>query len=91
VVDFDYRRFLRTLPCCVCQHLGEQQLTRTEAHHVHTRGAGGGDDTVAPFCAAHHRLWHLLGRKSFQARVGFDPTVTAARLWADWRAQGWPE
>ena len=49
----------------------------------HPQGPAGFLRAVSP-------LWHLLGRKSFQARVGFDPTVTAARLWADWRAQGWP-
>lgn len=90
VSDPDYLRWLRSQPCCVCQHLGEPQRTRTEAHHVtKTRGAGGGDDGAAPFCVRHHKLWHLLGRKSFAARVGFDPTTVAARLWREWKTCGW--
>jgi len=88
--DAEYLRYLGTLPCCVCAHLGERQTTRTEAHHVvRTRGAFGGDNGAAPFCIRHHTLWHLIGRKSFRARVGVDPTVMAATLWRRWRAEGW--
>lgn len=31
---------------------------RMEAHHVTTRGAGGGDEQLAPLCSLGHRLIH---------------------------------
>lgn len=54
VVDLELLDAVRTLPCIAC-------LTRpVEAHHVTTRGAGGGDTAVnvMPLCPAHHREWH---------------------------------
>lgn len=48
---------VRTLPCMACTK------TPSEAHHVTTRGAGGGDTptNVMPLCSFHHRLWHFKG------------------------------
>ena len=80
--DEDHLRDVRKLPCCACVHLGEKQTTRTEAHHTRTRGAFGGDDTVVPLCTRHHKLWHLIGRKSFKARTGVDVVTVAKSLWA---------
>jgi hypothetical protein len=45
------------------------------------RGAFGGDDTVAPLCVRHHKLWHLIGRKSFKQQMGLDVAVVARDLW----------
>jgi hypothetical protein len=90
VRDREYLKWLTTLPCCVCVHLGELQQTRTQAHHlVRTKGAFGGDDGAAPFCEAHHQQWHVMGRKSFAARVGFDPVPVARQLWKEWQERGW--
>lgn len=89
VFDAEYLRLVRQLPCCVCQHAGESQQSHTEAHHTTTRGAGGGDDTAAPFCRSHHRIWHLIGRKSFLRQYGIDPAVVAADLWRHYRLHGW--
>lgn len=90
VRDPEYLRYVRELPCCVCAHLGERQRTRTEAHHViKTRGAGGGDDGAAPFCVRHHKLWHLIGRKSFRERIGMDPIPVAEQLYRDFKRAGW--
>ena len=90
VRDAQYIRWLREMPCCVCAHMGETQTSKTEAHHVvKTRGAGGGDDGAAPFCTRHHKMWHLIGRKTFRERVGFDPVTVAQQLWSDFQQQGW--
>lgn len=37
--------------------------TPSEAHHVTTRGAGGGDEptNVMPLCVYCHRRWHMRG------------------------------
>jgi len=50
------------LPCLACGIEG-----RTEAHHVKTRGSGGGDDAwnVIPLCALHHQRWHQVGWIAF--------------------------
>lgn len=81
IKDADHVRAVRGLPCCVCAGQGLKQRTRTEAHHTRTRGAFGGDDSVAPLCTRCHKLWHLLGRKSFKARTGVDVAVVARDLW----------
>lgn len=47
----------RTFPCLAC---GTQP---SEAHHITTRGAGGGDvpENLMPLCTYHHREWHDQG------------------------------
>ncbi len=89
VRDHEFLRFVREFPCAVCAHLGEIQTTRTEAHHTKTRGSGGGDDTAAPFCARHHKEFHLIGRKSFAARHKCDPATIAAQLYREFQHYGW--
>lgn len=48
---------VRTLPCLGCMR------TPSDAHHVTTVGAGGGDtvDNVMPLCRDHHQEWHRRG------------------------------
>lgn len=87
--DPEYVRHLREMPCAVCVHTGEKQTSRTEAHHVKTRGSGGGDDTAVPCCSRHHKHFHLIGRKSFAARYGIDLAKLAAQLYADFQRAGW--
>lgn len=79
--DPDHVKAVRGLPCCACAYLGEKQRTKTEAHHTTTRGAFGGDNTVAPLCRTHHQQWHVLGRKTFKQRFGLDVAVIARDLW----------
>lgn len=79
--DPDHVKAVGGLPCCVCAFLGERQRTKTEAHHTKTRGSFGGDNTVAPLCVRHHKLWHLIGRKSFKQRIGLDVASVARDLW----------
>lgn len=81
IKDPDHVRTVRGLPCCVCAFLGEKQRTKTEAHHTKTRGAFGGDDSVAPLCVRHHKQWHLIGRKSFKQLTGLDVAQVARDLW----------
>lgn len=81
VHDKDHLADVRKLPCCACLQLGEKQRTRTEAHHTTTRGAFGGDDSAVPLCTRHHKLWHLIGRKSFKTRTGVDVVDVARSLW----------
>lgn len=58
---------IRALPCMACGRHG-----MTEAHHVKTRGSGGGDEpwNLLPLCTEHHTMgaygqaWHR-GRNAF--------------------------
>jgi hypothetical protein len=52
-----------------------------EAHHVTTRGAGGGDETAVPLCSDAHKRVHDMGVISFQARYKVDLDSIAAKLW----------
>jgi len=52
------------------------------AHHVKTRGAGGGDEQVVPLCAIHHDEVHK-GRLTFEARHKVNLDQMAAALWRE--------
>lgn len=54
-----------------------------EAHHVRTRGAGGGDEQVVPLCRGHHAQLDTPGwsSKRFEQVYNIDLTETAAMLW----------
>lgn len=58
----EYLAYVRTFPCAVCMANGLEQETRTQACHVRSRGAGGGDvGNVWPGCEAHHMEQHAKG------------------------------
>lgn len=56
---------------------------RLDPHHTPTRGAGGGDDNVAPLCRTAHALLdsHGNSEKSVQDEYGVDLREMAAELW----------
>ena len=64
--DPSYLDEVRSKLCFACGKPGPN-----EAHHVLTRGAGGGDDwwNLIPLCSDHHTLgpkaWHNIGPISF--------------------------
>ena len=55
---------VREMRCLVCQ------VYPSDAHHVTTKGAGGGDtgDNVMPLCRLHHDEWHFKGRETMVLR-----------------------
>lgn len=58
----EYLAYVRTFPCAICLAHGLKQETRTQACHIKSRGAGGGDvANVWPGCEAHHLEQHLRG------------------------------
>jgi 5-methylcytosine-specific restriction endonuclease McrA len=63
VRDEKYLKKVREQPCLVCLELQERQDYPTEADHITSRGAGGGDDhgNVWPLCTKHHRQRHDRG------------------------------
>ena len=70
VLDPDHLAAIRNEPCLVCESLKMRQMCPTEADHITTRGAGGGDvkGNVWPQCTAHHAERHKTGIKTFIAR-----------------------
>jgi hypothetical protein len=62
IVDRALLEAVRKQPCTV----GLNCYGPVAAHHVTTRGAGGGDtqDNVMPLCVRHHQMIHLAGYKS---------------------------
>jgi len=54
---------------------------KIEAHHVVSRGAGGGDEQVVPLCSKAHADGHKMGWETFQKRYRVDLASTAAELW----------
>lgn len=72
IVDEALLDQVRALPCLACASrdphgarsaIGEDWV-RSHAHHVISRGAGGGDvpENVMPLCVEHHNQWHLYGK-----------------------------
>lgn len=75
-------QFLRGHNCILFGTRGHACWGKTEAHHVKTRGAGGGDDGAIPVCSAAHRMIHDLGIQTFEKRYVTDLNAIAERLWA---------
>ena len=79
VRNSEYRRWIRSLPCCVCR------TTRgVEAAHTGPRGIGqkSSDLSVIPLCARHHRTgddsYHRLGPRKFAEVHGLNiPAIVA--------------
>lgn len=67
--DADLLGRFRELPCMACG-----KYPPSEAHHIRTRGAGGGDDyfNILPLCNSCHTgsrfSWHQGGSVSFLIR-----------------------
>lgn len=53
---------VREQPCVACK-----KPPRSEAHHITTRGAGGGDtgENLMPLCKNCHYEWHYSGISKF--------------------------
>lgn len=74
----DYADTIRAMPCCICDRYGVQ------ASHVKARGMGGCNSdksSLVPMCARCHRLYHVMGPDSFQARFQVDLEAEAETLW----------
>lgn len=57
IKDPELLSVVRNLPCLCCLK------SPADAHHVTSRGAGGGDTetNVMPLCREHHQEWHARG------------------------------
>lgn len=76
----EYLAYLRTRRCVVCSRKGWQQMTRTQAAHVRSRGAGGVDlGNAISLCGEHHHQQGFLGRVTFQELYGISMADEAAR------------
>lgn len=53
--------YIKQFPCAVCG------CRATDAHHIHTRGAGGGDEleNLIQLCRVCHQRCHQLGTYRF--------------------------
>lgn len=80
-------RFIRSLPCTVCQNPIE-----TEAAHVRFsdpraakdnpgKGARPDDAFAVPLCSHHHRVQHEMNERKFWVQNRIDPIFIALALW----------
>ena len=80
-------QWIRGRNCCVANaDFGPGAIVCSgtmDAHHVRTRGAGGGDEQVVPLCRAHHSQldspW--CGPKTFEAIYKVNLAELAAGYW----------
>lgn len=54
-----HRAWVRKHQCAVGNAICDWRI---DAHHVKTRGAGGGDEWCVSLCRYHHQAFHNLGR-----------------------------
>ncbi len=73
-------KFVRGFICAVANR-GSECVGKMHAHHVTTRGAGGGDETCVPLCAKHHDEIHVKGVDTFAAAYKVDLPKLASQLW----------
>lgn len=74
-----YRRFVASLPCCICGAASNAHHEAEEAQG--TMGGKCGDERCIPLCPRHHADRHLLGRLFWSvhhAYPGFTITITQA-------------
>lgn len=76
-VDADYKAWIATFPCVICDAKESKQVTRTTVAHVGDRGFGQkcSDRETLPICVDHHQegpeAAHKLG-KNFWIHHGLD-------------------
>lgn len=85
IVDKELYEFVKSLPCVACGVDPGGQ-----AHHVKTRGSGGGDtaDNLMPLCFEHHRQWHDNPRKMIRRYSGVFYWLEGADRWEVLRRYG---
>ena len=85
-----HRRWVRGFECSIAgklEQLGDGYAKhhecegRIEAHHVTTKGAGGGDDECVPLCSKAHKQGHDIGWDTFTKKYRVDLKAIAERLW----------
>ena len=78
----DHDSFVRDAGCVVpeCPRALKQMMVGTHAHHVKSRGAGGGYKDLVGLCLWHHDEIHKSGKRTFAERHGVDLASEAARL-----------
>lgn len=75
-----HMKYVRGFMCAAADR-GSACSGKTHAHHVTTRGAGGGDDETVPLCAKHHDEIHMKGTETFAAAYKTDLAALAKQLW----------
>lgn len=89
----DKAEWIRTLPCTLayrrpadCRYALDKagRFYADPAHVVHSQGAGGTSEDLAPLCRKHHREQHAAGIRTFERRYNIDLTTMATKLHKLW-------
>ena len=80
--DVKYIKWIRSLPCIVCQFPAP-----SDPHHTETGGKGikASDYTCIPLCHMHHQMVHIFGKQTFQEQMKIDFESVSKRLNAIWK------
>lgn len=64
-------------------HECQYENGKSDGHHTTTRGAGGGDETLAPLCRYHHSLLDSPGwsQKRMEQEAGISFAAISSGLW----------
>jgi len=64
-----YLDYIKQMECLVYEDFGFECCGEVDAHHVKTKGSGGGEEgNLIPLCRKHHSLVHSMGRLTFQQK-----------------------
>lgn len=84
--DDGLRKYVRGLLCGFCEW--GQQRSPTEAAHVKSKGAAGGDwDNLLNMCHEHHMELHRIGTRSFEYKYKVRLKPAARKVTAQYVAQ----
>ena len=75
-----HRRFVASLPCCVCGGINVQAAHLAFAQ-LRAKGLKAGDQFVIPLCLAHHAAFDSSDGAAWWDRIGIAPLPIARRLW----------
>lgn len=80
-------RWVKSLPCVVCEARGVTQQSPTENAHTKSGGMSrkADADTIIPLCTAHHSELHR-GAQTFERTHGMVLTDVAAQIAERWEA-----
>lgn len=65
----DHLSRIHDLPCVVCTKRGQEQTTRTVAHHLESIRDENADYACVALCDSCHKTLHAMSRRTFQMQT----------------------
>lgn len=67
-----YKEYLHSFPCVVCDVTEGKRTLGVQTHHVESNRDDDSDWGMVPLCVFHHSELHQLSRRGFERRYRLD-------------------